>query len=79
LFFVHYLQPEYDSTSDSTGSVLSAVGISAVSCKTLANVGTDKSTVGRAASWAIHFDRLMSDDEGVETFSVSFISYLCVI
>jgi hypothetical protein len=56
---------------DDASIELVTAGISAVSCKVLNKIGMEHDTTGRAASWAVHFDRLLSDSAGIDTFSVS--------
>lgn len=58
-------------TDDDANVELVTMGISAVSCKVLNTLGTELGTGGRAARWAVHFDHLLSDSAGVDTFSVS--------
>jgi hypothetical protein len=58
-------------TADDASIESVTMGISAVSCKVLNTLGTELDTGGRAARWAVHFDRLLSDNAGIDTFSVS--------
>lgn len=84
LSILFVMQVDNDSASMSSDEVdikyygkgsSSGGGMTAASCKVLNKVGKEQVT-GRAASWAIHFDRLLADKAGISTFMVSF---LCLI
>ena len=64
---------------DHVDSTAKTSGKSAVSCKTLNKIGKEQVSIGRAASWAIHFDRLLADSSGIETFKVSLFLLVFVV